>query len=409
MNEEKKQTALVVASSKAVQPASVKRSYWSRAAGLYSHAFRVFLIALALFLVLFTVLNFRVFSYENLFYFFKDLQALSSHGTASDTTIFYNYEGERSTVLSFGGGIAFVSEQGVEIYAADGERLLDAEQPFAQPRAVASRKYVLVFDGGGKSFAVCNAHAKLHRGETEHPILAAAVSDSGHFALITSSDQALSQVLLYDSNFNLIQRFSRASATVGVDVSPNGKWIALLGATEQDGNVATLLDVYRIGSVNASGSARLAGEFPLALSFTNSSSMAVLTDTSVRVFDADGDERNAHLLNGAIPVAFEASEEGILLALETDRLSASYRVLAFNKRGKITLDAAHTGNITDLALTKDDAFLLGADTLTRLSLKDGTAQTLSCEKGATGCFAVSGDRVRVIYPAKVQAYTFDPS
>jgi len=405
--EEKKETALVPAESKAVVASAPPADYWARGARHYSRAFRVILIVLALFLVLFTAVNYHVFSYNNLFYFFKDLTSLSAHGSVRDVAISYSYEDEHPAVLAFGSGVAFVGKSGIEVYAADGERLLDVEQTFAQPRAVTSRKYVLAYDGNGKSFTVCNAHARLYRGETEHPILAAAVSDSGHFALITASNEALSQVLLYDSNCNLIQRFSRASATVGVDVSDNGKWIALLGATEQDGNVAALLDIYRIGAKTVSGSVRLAGEFPLALSFTNSSNMAVLTDRSVRVFDADGDLRNAHMLGDAVPVAFDANEQGIALALETDRLSATYRVLACDKRGKVTLDTAHTGDILALSRAEDHVYVLGVEKLTRIADKDAAVQEIACEKGALGLFSVDGSRARVTYAAKAQVYTFD--
>ena len=405
--EEKKETALVPTESKAVVATAPPSDYWARGARHYSRVFRVVLIVLALFLVLFTIVNHRVFSYDNLFYFFKDLTSLSAYGSARDAAISYSYEDESPAVLAFGGGVAFVGKSGIEVYAADGERLLDVEQSFTHPRAVTSRKYVLAFDGGGKSFTVCNAHARLYRGETEFPILAAAVSDSGHFALITSSNEALSQVLLYDSNCNLIQRFSRASATVGVDVSANGKWIALLGATEQDGNVAALLDIYRIGSRTASGSVRISGELPLALSFTNSSHMAVLTDTAVRVFDADGDERHAHMLNGAVPVAFEASEQGVVLALETDRLAATHRVLACDKRGKIVLDTTHTGDILALARAEEHVYLLGAETLTRIADKDAAVQSLACEKGAVGLLSVDARCARVTYAAKAQVYTFD--
>ena len=251
-----------------------------------------------------------------------------------------------------------------------------------------------------------NSYAELYRGETEYPILGVEIADSGHFALITSSNEELSQVLLYDNNFNLIQRFRRASATVDVGFSENGKRIALLGVSAKEGTAYTQLDVFALGESEPMLSLPVfAGEFPLSVGFTSGRTFAVLTDRGVRCYGTDGKLYNEILLD-RVPTTFEINENGVLLTLQTDEFTATYRVLALDKRGNAVYDGNVQGNVTTAVLGEKEIFLLLGERVLRVDVASAAMTEQTVGAGATDLYIVQNGAVRVIYPAKAEYLSF---
>lgn len=405
---ERPSTALVaVEGSNLPDTGEKKISYWGRVAARYTVAWRMLLLVLILFVVLFMLLFSRVFTYDSLFCFFRDLQSVSAFIPSDYDTVYATYEEGERMVLSYRGGVAFVNGGGVEIYSPDGRRLLDLDRPLQAPRAVASDKYLVAFDQGGTSFSVTNSYAELFHGETEFPILHAQVADSGHFALITASKDTLSQVLIYDNNFNLIQRMNRASATVSVSLSSNGKRIAVLGATAQEGILRSLLDVYRLGEVDPTYTLTIEGEFPLSVDFTDHRHLALLTDTQLRFCDLNGNVDVLLALEGT-PVHYTVDRETVLLVLASNDVHGENRVLAFDEKGDSLYADTVQGNTIAVAVGDRELYLLlNGESVMRIDLAANTATTAAVESGAVDVIATKRGGARVGYPAKAECLIFE--
>lgn len=417
--EENKITALVPMDAQGLSSQkpelSRKESYWGRMAMRYTQIFRVMLVALLIFVVLFVLLFSRVFTYDSMFSFFKDMQTVSGFVSSDYGTVNATYEQGDATALSYRGGVAFVNRSGIEIYSPNGGRLTDISRAFENPRATASRKYLVAFDQGGNSFSVTNSYAELFRGETEFAILGAAVSDSGHFALITEADRTdpeksyiLSHVLLYDNNFNLIRQYNRVTATVGVDISDNGKYIAFFGATAHQGAVRACLDICRIGekTEEARATVCLDNEMPLAMGFTNNKNLVILTDRNLRACELDGDTKTTVELNG-VPVGFSVDANGALLAIETDSVVPTNRLVALSRKGKITYDKGFEGDVNALAMGNDEIFLLSGSKVIRIDCDDEASESVTVLAGATDIFVVDDHQIRIVYPAMAQYVNFE--
>ena len=403
MNPEEKQVTALVAVEGEELPAGKgseqKDGYWARVASRYTVVWRVLLVALLLFAVLFMLLFSRAFTYDSVLCFFKDIQTVSAFIPSDYDTVSATFEEGKHTALSYRGGVAFVNAGGIEVYSPDGRRLLDVSRDFATPRAVASRKYLVAYDGGGKTFSVTNSYAELFRGETEFPIYGAEASDSGHFALITGSDAVLSQILLYDNNFNLIQRFGRASATVGISLSDNGKRIAIVGVSASEGTVRTVLDVYRLGESNPQISLAFEGEIPLSVDFTNNKNIFVLTDKALRCYEINGDI-SAELFSDGEPVAYTVNNDGAALVLETDKIAATHRVVVFDKKGEQVYDGEFDRDVTAISLYEEEIYLLAGTDVVCIDARNQKQSVIAVESGATDLFAVDAGQIRVVYPAK---------
>lgn len=376
-----------------------EESYWMVVTRRYTWVWRFFLVATLIFAALFLLLFSRVFTHDSIFCFFRDLQSVSSFVDSDYDTVYATYSEGGQAVLSYRDGVAFVSRGGVEIFSPNGERLLNAERTLIDPRAVASRKYLLAYDNGGTDFLVTNSYSELFRGKTDFPIYGAATSDSGYFALITASDTYLSQVLLYDNNFNLVQRFNRLSATVGVSISDNGKRIALLGATATEGTVCTRLEIFRIGEASAEKSLEIGGEMPLSLGFTNDRCMMLLTNGALRCVNIDGNVVSTYSLTSDT-IGYTVNGYGALL-LTSDAERGSCRVLALDANGGLMLETEIEGDFYGQDLGDGEILLLAADRAVSIRTDTGGVSEIAIEeKGAIDIIWLGWRRLRVCYPAR---------
>ncbi len=410
----KKQTALVAVD--APQPKEEKRpSYWSRVASRYLLTMRLCLVVLVLFVVLFMVFFSRAFTYNSLFGFFKDIQSIRAFVPSDFEAVTASYREGEELSLSFRGGIAFVNCAGVEIYSPDGKLLLDAEHKLEAPRAVASRKYLLVFDHGKNDFWVMNAYDELYHGQTDRPIYGAEMSDSGQFALITEpgepteqrAEPALSRVELYDSNFYPIYAFNRAFSTVDVAISENGKQIAFFGTNVREGEPLAQLALYDVGETEPSSVLSLSGEMPLSVGFVGNKRLALLTDRSLLVTDGECEIEEQFELGEAKPVDFCVTKSGVSLLLQATSMDSAGRIVALDEKGKLLYDTTVSGRVDAISHIDDTLFALLDGELICVDLKKGIASNKAITGGAKGLFAVSKNGVRVIYPAMAEYIEFE--
>ena len=395
MENENRNTALVPMGERALAPTAQKPAgYWAKMGGLYRAATFVIVFLLALFLVTFSVLFAHAFTYDSIFYFGKDIAALTTLPDGGEATVYYDYKGENAVPVSYRGGVAVAHTSGVDIYAANSERRLSVafETPYLAPRLAVSRNYLVAYDFGSTAFCVCNSYDQLYEGNTAAPIYGVYLSDSGYFTVITGSDTALSEVLLYDSDFNLRQRFSRASATVAAPISENGRTVTLVGATA----IGTVVDVYVVGDEKPLSSAAFDG-FPLAAGYTSGTKLSVLTDISAVALSTEGKVLGTVSYEGAALAAYSIGEEGVALALEVNRTLGGTRVLTLNKRGNVTADVALAGLARSVTLSGDSAFLLFDGALVAVNTDHPEEiQTLAVPRDARAVVSVTDGGVRVL-------------
>ena len=397
---DKKQTALV-----AVNEKPQKAGYWMRVSHAYTFVFRALLLVLPLFVIVFMAICAQAFTRNSVFGFGNDLLSVSSFLSSDYQTVYYTYEEGEHTVLSYRDGVAVVSPAGIQVYSPDGERLLDKSMKFASPRAVASDKYLIAYDFASTSFAVTNGYSVLFEGNTDFPILDAAVADTGHFALVTSSQTHLSQVLLYDANFNLIQRFSRNSATTDVCISSNGKYVAFCALSSESGVAQSVAELYRIGAKEPAFSVRM-DEVALALSFTDTRHLVLVTPSAGYAMDLDGKQKRIDFDGNAL-ISYDINENGCAFLLDIDPIHEKSRVIVCDKRGDSSCDRTVDADMSALALGKDHAYVLGMDALWRVPLEGGNTDMIAVQTRAERILLTDGGQLRLVRAGAAEYVEFD--
>ncbi len=390
----------------AVDEKPPRAGYWTRVSNAYTIVFRALLFVLPLFVIVFMAVCAQAFTRNSVFGFGNDLLSVSSFLSSDYSTVYYTYEEGERTVLSYRDGVAVVSPAGIKVYSPDGERLLDAQKKLSAPRAASSAKYLVAYDFASTTFFVTNGYAVLFEGKTDFPILDAAVTDTGHFVLVTASQTHLSQLLLYDANFNLIQRFSRNSATTDVCISSNGRYVAFCGLTAENGVAKSVVELYRIGAKEPAFCVSLT-ETALALSFTDTRHLALVTPEAGYLLDLDGEVQAKLDFGGTALVSYDVNENGCAFLLDADTVHAKSRVLVCDKRGAMLCERELDEDLTAVVLGEEKAYLLGTQTLWRMSLDGESTDALVVQAGADGILLTKEGQLRLLYAGAAEYVEFD--
>jgi hypothetical protein len=185
-------------------PNSVKKDYdgktdvyLAKASYRYAYFRRILCILLIAITVLFVFSG--NLSYDKLYYLTKDIKLASDYVSSVHDTITYNVGNSQSFAL-YKEGLAVASREGFSIFSAGGREIFSANHSYGNPALASSDKYVLLYDIGGKSYALYNSFTALDSRTLDYPIYGASIAQNGTFALLTRSDRYDSVVSVYKSN-----------------------------------------------------------------------------------------------------------------------------------------------------------------------------------------------------------------
>ena len=327
-------------------------------------------------------------TYANFVYLLRDFDTvLSASGGEAAPTIRYSADDDRQYLL-YRGNLALVDRSGVEVYNSAGRRTLADDPAFSDPRAAASEQYMLVYDLGGKSYALYNSLARIYTGTLDFPISGGAVSDSGMYAVVTGTREYTSAVLLYSRNNKLKNRFLKDKYVIDVAISDDGDRVAIVSAESVDGAYCAEFQVSVPGRDTALATLNMPGVFPLAVRFFDNNCFAVLCDHAIYFYSADGEEKGSYRFVDEAPSRFVLDGETAVLVFPNNVMGTESRVLCFDCTGTQVDEAVFEGRPEQAVLSSDALYLLTEHRLHRLSLSHGDTAGIDYAGGGKALLAV---------------------
>ena len=105
--------------------------------------------------------------------------------------------------------------------------------------------------------------------------------------------------------------------------------------------------------------------------------------------------------DGATLAAYSVGENGIALALETDRINAAYRVLVLDKKGKVETEFTHLGRVKALSVSDKYLWLLGDTDVICMQFDDAQkVKKFTVDDSALAIASLGDNSARVLYPAE---------
>lgn len=360
-------------------------------------------LAVAVILVGFSF-NKGMFTYQNLFYMFKDIDLAGAEGERTDKALTYP-DGEDQSFVLYKNGLAVGDDNVLSIFTPSGKQSMTDNFSMKNTRIEGSDGYVMVYEAGGYNFSLYNSFAKLYSSRAHMPIQLARVSDSGAFAIVSASDTHASLVRLYDRNFNVKSEYGREDRVSCVAISRDGRQIAISSVGVSDGEYVSKVARYDVGKDKASFEVSFAGAFILDCSFADNGNLTLMLNNGVKMLSSDGKTVSKFDFEGRVPHRYDISDGECAVAFCKDSISGEYGVVHINEKGRISPERTANVKLEQIKLGRDCIYILGRDKIVRFDHASNNGAVL--EYNCTGKVLIPCDEGGFLLCSSLRADYFD--
>lgn len=376
-----------------LMPPAPQNEYYESVSEKFGLVQVVLYLSLLAFVVLSFLQNTNLITYQNLYHFIKDLNASAETVDVWNTDQVSYPTDEKQSFTLYRHGLAVAGNQSVTIFTPTGRQTVSETVSYRNPVAVGHGKYLLVYDLGGTAYSLYNAYTQIHTGTTERPISGGAISDSGMYALISSSAEYTSVVSLYSSNFALLNVYSKNGYVMDVSIDPNGRQIALLTSVMSGGEFHTELMLCEARASVAKAVVNVADSLALSCQFTSGNVINILCSGGFYSFGADGQAIFAYDFEGDTVACFSESSDGTAICLKTLGASEKKHILLFDRQGALTYNGYASQQVNAIAHHASTVYLQTAYGVTRLDTQTGSTSFITCQTEQKQMLAVSAKEI----------------
>lgn len=392
-----------------IAPEAMRNEYYENVSVRFGIAQVVLFLLLFSFVILSFVGNAELITYRNFYYFFKDLNASAEAVDIFEVdSVSYPTDNDQSFAL-YRKGLAVAGSSSVTVFSATGRQILSVPINYRNPRAVGTGKYLLVYEAGGTQYSLYNSDVRIHSAKTDYPIYGAEVSESGKYALITSSRDYATVVSLYSSNFSRLSDYNfKNKYVMDVTLNAQGSRIGILCSVPEEGAFSTTFLLAEIGEDKAIAEPEVSGALGISCSFTSSGKIAILCTDGVVYFNDNGQRaKEKYSFDGLEVMHADVGAHGIALSAKVSAVSAESTVLVFDRDGNVSYRAETTEKIGQVLLSERSVFWKTPNGVSRLRLPGGSVSAVSCVTDGRVLLAVSDDEVLCCSPQKAVYVGFD--
>ncbi len=350
--------------------------------------------------------NTNLITYQNFYYFFKDLNASAETvDVLSNDAVTYQTSDEQSFTL-YRKGLAVAGNTSVTVFTATGRQTVSQIINYRNPVAVGSGKYLLVYEMGGMQYSLYNSYTQIHSGKTDAPISGAAISDSGMYALISEAAEYTSVVSLYNDRFTLINRYNKKGFVMDVSIRERGDLIAILTSTPNNGAFQTQLELYEPGKTTLSHSVKLGSTLAYACQFTSSGRISVLCSDGISIVNSNGTLETEFHFDGRGIADADLTPNGAYICLSPRSASEKNRMIVFDKNGKVLYNKDESETVEKVSGYGDVVYFLSIGKIGRLDVSTGRITYLNKPTEQRSILAVNEEDALLCTPQKAEYIHF---
>ncbi len=354
----------------------VRNLYYIRVSARYRIVKWILLLVFSLYLSVMLLTHRESMTYENLLYLMRDFNV--AYGSSDHFSSVVYEEQPNMSFASYKDQLVVAGSAELSVYSGDGTVTLSDEPNCLSPVLESSDKYLLLYDEGGTFYALYTSLACVLRENAQSLIQCAAVSDAGPYAIATRSGESKYSVSLYNASFQKIASYYRDNYVIDLSFSSDGKWLVIVGVCAEDGSMRGVVTLCRVGS-DETVEIRLSDQFPLSAAYLEDGTLAVVTDTSVLLYNRDGTLKHTHPFESMILTCMNISDTHVAVVCSENILGTSSRAFVIDSEGRVLTEREFDEKV--IAVTASDgnsaAYVQTQNAVYYLRLKGGEAFTAS--------------------------------
>lgn len=371
--------------------------------GMAKVSFTIMFVVTVLLILLF---GGRIFSYDNVYYMFKDIGYISSFSEGRPEVLNYSKPVNNQYFSSFKNGLAVVSDSEFKLFTSTGRATMTEGSDYVNPKIVTSSSNAIIYDGGRREYSVYNSFVRLYSETLEYPISQVDMADDGSYIVVTKSNKYPSVVKIYDSDFELVSEYSKNDHIISAEISDNGKFIAVASLDAREGESIVTLNILKKGSEKLYSTVSVNGTMPYKCSFLSNDRIALICSDRICIYDLRGNVKGEYRYPSKL-FDFYVADGVILTIIDYNGTGKGNTVVLFDKNGKDIFAKSIDGNIRDAVYSNDCIYLLRDTDVVRIDTVFGIASYLDYTVEIGFLQVISSDEVILCTETTAYYLTFE--
>lgn len=181
------------------------------------------------------------------------------------------------------------------IYSKNGTLLVSRPHGFNDPCAVWGGGKAVIFDRGGKQFKVETRIGEPFSETASDTITTAAAGDSGTFAIVTESQDYLSELSVYDSSYKNVFKWKCAQGRIlSAAISPDGKKLAAVVVGARSGVFYSDIYIFNTNSKNPVAVKKYDGETIFSIRYKDNTRITAVGEGKAVFLNSSGNEYSTY-------------------------------------------------------------------------------------------------------------------
>lgn len=270
----------------------------------------------------------------------------------------------------------------VAAYTNSGKELFKYKHGFENPIIKTSLARAIVFDQGSTGAVICDMNSVKYTVTSTKPILTAAVSDSGNYALVTRSDKYASTVTVYKKSGKEVYEWYSAENTVNnVAISKNGKKIAVSSFNSDSGKYISNVNVLNFKSATPEFSEKLDDKLVYNLETGANSGFFAVTTNGVEFIKWSNFKKKDYT-NEYDTTFFKSGKGGFVGVYNRVSDHTDNRIAVFTKSGKLKYEINFKGIISDIGVRDGHIYCICDNKLIQIDSDASVLREADCGFGA---------------------------
>ncbi|MBR6681754.1 MAG: hypothetical protein IKL40_02075, partial [Clostridia bacterium] len=373
--------------------------------GRFKTAKYITLCVLVIFLLTMVVLCRDEITVENLRYLFKDFEMGENVVVNTDSSITYDSDPQVNLAL-YKGDLVISGSTNFTLCDLQGNNRLSEDSLFSNPVILTGDKYILVYGLSENTYAMYNTFSKLHTESFDYPIIAAALSDEGMYAIVTRTTEYRSVIYIYNKNFERVGAIYKDKYIVDIEFNSDGTKLLIASTYSSNGNYCTELVNYTPYSNEASKTQIIENSMPIKVAYNKNGGYSIACDNCIYFYDSEYNHKSTFDFGTKIlPLSIEMTNEHTTITYSENIVGEDIRVLVFDENGSTVVNASASGIAKKTRTTKDYVYVLQNGSVCRINNQDGSAVYYNTEKNAHEMLLVNDSLIVVGFTDHVSKLT----
>ncbi len=246
-------------------------------------------------------------------------------------------EGNRSIAIeSISNGTAVLTDTNYMVFNDKGQEVVSYAHYMASPAMKTAGRYTLIYDEGNMSYSLKTLSSSILTKKSENSILAADLSRTGRFVLVTNHDTAFSEVSVYSKSGDLLHQWRSSNYHItAAAISESGSHIAMCGVTTENGEMKSCVIIQKVGGDKNLQEYTFGDTLMIAVRFSDSDNVTAVGDNICVQLGVNSEKQTKYDYSGSTLTDFDWDSNGniaLVISQYTDGRNCDIAVL--NKKGE---------------------------------------------------------------------------